>query len=209
MRRPFKQGDMDGFCGIYTLVNAIKYLAGLKFTEDDASGLFRELVRVVFKRNNRRRKNKSKSPVDFIWEGTSVHDISHMLRKTKHFLESKKLDLVWQKPLQGRRRPKKIDQYWKQLQTSFEGCCSQGRCVAIVDYNWQLDNSNRERGHWTCVTNMTEKTMILLDSCMKKGRRFSKLSRLRCTLGIPTNGKPYRLLAHNVSILRVIDTEPA
>lgn len=195
---------MVGLCGIYALVNTVKHLAGKNFTKTDASDLFKELIRSLYKRNNRRRKNKPKSPIEFIWEGTSVRDISLMLRTTKEFLKNNNnLDLVWKKPLQGRRRPKKIDQYWRQLQASFESYGGQGKCVAIVDYNWQCD-SNEKDGHWTCVTKVTKDTLILYDSYLKGGRTFSKLLKSRCTLGFPNVRKPNQLLAHNVSILRVI-----
>jgi hypothetical protein len=56
MRKPLQQGEMDGLCGIYALVNAIGRLAGQRLSEEDEIDLFKELIRSIYKRNNRKRK---------------------------------------------------------------------------------------------------------------------------------------------------------
>ena len=207
MRKPLRQGEMDGLCGIYALVNAIRHLAGRSLSKEDEDNLFKELVRGIYKRNNRRRKRKPKSPVEFIWDGTSARDISYMLKKTTEFLHSKNVQFYWKKPLQGSRRPNTVDQYWNRIREAFMAYGGHGSCIALVDYNWQSVNGNGEDGHWTCVTNVTGSTLILHDSSMDHGKKFVKLPKSRCTLGKPTSRRPYRLLAHNVSLLRVDKTE--
>ena len=207
MRKPLKQGEMDGLCGIYALVNAIRRLAGRRLSKEDEDNLFKELVRSIYRRHNRRRKKKPKSPVEFIWDGTSVRDISYMLKKTVEFLEDKNLQLYWKRPLQGRGRPNTLDEYWRRIQNAFHKYGGRGNCIAIVDYNWQSVDNNGEAGHWTCVTNVTKSNLILHDSSMDRGRKFSKLPKSRCTLGKPNSHRPYRLLAHNVSLLLVNDTK--
>ena len=206
MRKPLQQGEMDGLCGIYALVNAISSLAGQRLSEEDGTDLFKELIRSIYKRNNRKRKKKPKTPIEFIWDGTSTREISHMLKKTKKFLKDRNLNLDWKKPLQGRNRPNNVDQYWRRLQEAFNEYGGPGKCVAIVDYNWQINN-NEEDGHWTCVTNVTEKILFLHDSLIKRGIKCKKMYKSRCTLGNPTSGRPHRLFAHNVSLLRFSDAD--
>jgi hypothetical protein len=206
MRKPLQQGEMDGLCGIYALVNAIGRLAGKKLSGEDATDLFRELIRSVYKRNNRKRKNKPRTPIEFIWDGTSTREISYMLKISKKFLNDRAIELDWKKPLQGRCRPNNINQYWRRLQETFKEYGGEGKCVAIVDYNWQI-NHHEEDGHWTCVTNVTEKTSFLHDSFIKRGNKFKQMHKSRCTLGHPTSGRPHRLFAHNVFLLRFNNTD--
>jgi hypothetical protein len=201
MRKPLQQGEMDGLCGIYALVNAISRLAGQRLSEEDGTELFKELIRSIYKRNNRKRKKKPKTPVEFIWDGSSTQEISFMLKKSKEFLKDRNLHLDWKKPLQGSSRPNNVDQYWKRLQDAFKECGGQGKCVAIIDYNWQINN-NEEDGHWTCVTNVTDKILFLHDSLIRSGIKVKKMYKSRCTLGNPTSSRPHRLFAHNVSLLR-------
>jgi hypothetical protein len=201
MRKPLQQGEMDGLCGIYALVNAISRLAGQRLSEEDGTELFKELIRSIYKRNNRKRKKKPKTPVEFIWDGSSTREISFMLKKSKEFLKNRNLHLDWKKPLQGSSRPNNVDQYWKRLQDAFKECGGQGKCVAIIDYNWQINNTE-EDGHWTCVTNVTDKILFLHDSLIRSGKKVKKMHKSRCTLGNPTSSRPHRLFAHNVSLLR-------
>ena len=206
MVKPLQQGEMDGLCGIYALVNAIRRLAGQRLSEEDGTDLFKELIRSVYKRNNRKRKKKPQTPIEFIWDGTSTQEISYMLKKSKDFLKDRNLNLDWKKPLQGRNRPNNIDQYWRRLQEAFQEHGGQDKCAAIVDYNWQIDN-HEEDGHWTCVIKITENILFLHDSFKRRDIKFKKMYKSRCTLGTPTSSRPHRLFAHNVSLLRFNGTE--
>ena len=206
MRKVKHQGEMDGLCGIYALVNAITCLAGQKLSEKDGTDLFKELIRSIYKRNNRKRTKKPTTSIEFIWDGANTQDISYMLKETMKFLESKNLHLEWKKPLMGQSKPNNVDQYWKRLQEAFNDAGGQKKCVAIIDYNWQIDG-NKEDGHWTCVTKVTDNVLFLQDSVMRPGTKLKKIYRSRCTLGPPTSRRPYRLFPHNVSLLRFNDTE--
>jgi hypothetical protein len=206
MTKPLQQGQMDGLCGIYSLVNAISRLTKERLTEEDRIDLFKELIRSVYKRDNLKRKNKPKTPIEFIWDGTTNREISFLLKKSKEFLKEKNLNIDWKKPLQGKNKPNNIDQYWKQLQDIFKDYGGQDKCVAIIDYNWK--NNSEEEGHWTCVINVTEKFLSLYDSTfMKYGSNFKKMYKSRCTLGNSTSKRPYRLFSHNVYLLLFNDTE--
>jgi hypothetical protein len=45
-KKPWQQGHFDGFCGVYSLINAINYLQD-DFSEDESQKLFEYLVRTI------------------------------------------------------------------------------------------------------------------------------------------------------------------
>jgi len=189
---------MDGMCGIYAVMNGVSVLVQNRLSTSDLSDLFKELVSALYRRNHSRRPRKS-LPIEFIWEGTNVHEISLLLRTSKAFLALYDLELVWSRPLQGRSRPSTVGQYWARLKKCFDDC--EGRCVAILDYNF--DGDEGEEGHWTCVEKMTERTMRLLDSSLSIHSPRGVIRRSACTLGEKTPRRPYRLFPHNVYLVRL------
>jgi hypothetical protein len=202
MRNPLHQGKMDGLCGIYALVNGISVLVQNRLSTNDLSILFKDLVRTLYKRNHRR-KTKNGTPIEFIWEGTNVHDISLLLRTSRAFLAQRGLSLTWTRPLQGKWRPASLNQYWDRLRTCFLEC--DGRCVAIIDYNF--DGIDGEEGHWTCVEKVTDRTMKLLDSSLSIHSPRGVIRKGACTLGEKTAKRPHRLFAHNVYLVQISSVE--
>lgn len=198
MRNPLHQGRMDGLCGIYALVNGISVLVQNRLSTGDLSELFKELVRALYRRNHRR-KPRNGTPIEFIWEGTNVHDISLLLRTSRSFLANRGLTLTWSRPLQGAGRPATLNQYWDRLKSSFDEC--ENRCVAIIDYNF--DGIDGEEGHWTCVEKVTARTMKLLDSSLSIHSPRGVIRKASCTLGEKTAKRPYRLFGHNVYLVQI------
>lgn len=202
MRLAFRQGEMDGLCGLYALVNAIALLAHHRLSANDISELFRELIRALYRRNVRKR-SKDSTPLEFIWDGTSVRDISLLMETSRAFLVERGLDLTWSRPLQGKRKPTSLQQYWDRLRSAFDECS--GRCVAIIDYNF--DGEDSEVGHWTCVVKVTDKAMKLSDSSLSLHCRKGLMRKSRCTIGTRTVRRPYTLFAHNVYLLQITPNE--
>ncbi|MGQ9858435.1 MAG: hypothetical protein ACUVS3_07065 [Thermodesulfobacteriota bacterium] len=201
MRAPLRQGDLDGLCGLYALVNAATYLslkAGRPLGRNDRLELFQRMVLKLFhsmeRRRIRRRDPESACPsIAFLWQGTSIKDLPPMLDELREFL-SKRLGLmIWRsQPLLGNRRPESLEQFWSRLKECLDA--SEGRAVAIVGYGWR--SNGVEEGHWTCVQSMTERVMLRLDSVGGK-----ILRRSRVTIGQPTRRHPYRLAPHDVYLL--------
>jgi len=189
---------MDGMCGVYAVMNGVSVLVQNRISTQDLADLFKDLVRALYRRNHGRGPGGS-TPVDFIWEGTNVHDISLLLRTSKAFLSRRDLDLVWSRPLQGKARPATVSQYWERLRACFEEY--EGRCVVILDYNF--DGAYGEEGHWTCVEKMTQRTMRILDSSLSIHNPKGLIRRGSCTLGNKTARRPYRLFPHNVYLVRI------
>jgi len=198
MRNPLHQGRMDGLCGIYALVNGISVLVQNRLSTSDLSDLFKDLVRALYRRNHRK-KPRNGTPIEFIWEGTNVHDISLLLRTSRAFLSHHGMTLTWSRPLQGTWRPATLNQYWERMRTCFDEC--DDRCVAIIDYNF--DGVDGEEGHWTCVEKVTARTMKLLDSSLSIHSPRGVIRKGSCTLSEKTLKRPYRLFAHNVYLVQI------
>ena len=193
---------MDGLCGIYALVNGISVLVQNRLSTTDLSDLFKDLVRALYKRNHRK-SPRNGTPIEFIWEGTNVHDISLLLRTSRSFLAHQGLTLAWSRPLQGAGRPATLNQYWDRMKNSFDEC--ENRCVAIIDYNF--DGVDGEEGHWTCVEKVTARTMKLLDSSLSIHSPRGVIRKGLCTLGEKTAKRPYRLFGHNVYLVQIRSEE--
>ncbi len=193
---------MDGLCGIYALVNGISVLVQNRLSTTDLSDLFKDLVRALYRRNHRK-KTRNGTPIEFIWEGTNVHDISLLLRTSRAFLARHGLTLTWSRPLQGAGRPATLNQYWDRLKSRFDEC--ENRCVAIIDYNF--DGVDGEEGHWTCVERQTARTMKLLDSSLSIHSPRGVIRKGLCTLSEKTPKRPYQLFGHNVYLVQIRPVE--
>jgi hypothetical protein len=196
-----KQGDLDGLCGLYALVNAAVYLtpkSGRHLSRRDRLELFKALAIRLFshldRRGQRRKDNGAGSPpIGFLWAGTSIKELPPMLDELQRFVEEKTgAKIVRSQPLLRNYRPETLDQYWVRLKECLE--MESGRSVAIVGYNWKTDG--REEGHWTCVRAMTERQMVRVDSIGGK-----ILRRSRMTMRPPTRTRPYRVALHDVYLL--------
>jgi hypothetical protein len=72
MRLPKSQGDEDGFCGLYSILNSFAYLFP-KLGENQQGELFKRIASAV-------------APwPDIIWNGTSTDDIWKMLHVAAGF----------------------------------------------------------------------------------------------------------------------------
>ena len=190
MKKPLRQGEMDGLCGIYSVLNSVRYLLGSKFSQEDENILFSKLIS-NFYRNSERQPN----PVEFVYKGITSRELSYLLTITRNFLKKKEINLFWSKPLQKSNRPKTIDQFWIKIN---ESLIKYEKSILIMDYNWMVDK--KESGHWTCATSVTDKTIVLYDSS-SDGKNIIRLTKSKCALEKPTKDKPHFLVSHNVTLL--------
>ncbi len=201
MGTPLRQGDLDGLCGLYALINAADYLtirAGKRLSHADRLELFKGLATTLFERLNgqqdkRKNHNGKSPPISFLWAGTSIKELPPMLIEIQRFLgERLGVRVARSQPLVGNHRPETLDQYWGRLQR----CLTRrdGQAIAIVGYNWRTPRG--EEGHWTCVRGVTDRQMIRLDSLGGKVLRRSRL-----TMKPPSQARPYRVAPHDLYLL--------
>src|SRR5260221_5483830 len=108
---PLQQGDLDGLCGAYALVNAVTRLLHTKgFHRDDANRLFQRLCRTLHRRQRMPQA---------VWRGTHIDDIDSMLRTVRRLLRKNfAITLGVAHPVDDR-TPRKEDKFFRLLSHAF------------------------------------------------------------------------------------------
>ena len=179
---PLQQGDLDGLCGAYALVNAVTRLLHTKgFDRDHANRLFQRLCRTLHRRQRMPQA---------VWRGTHIDDIDGMLRTVRRFVrENFAATLVVSHPF-DHGVPRKKDKFFRVLSKSFNSVGE--RRVAVIG----LD---RPGFHWTIATEVTARSFRLYDSGRSKRLRYGD-----CTLGKTMRGRQ-TIVAQETRILSVED----
>src|SRR3954451_18842208 len=153
--RPYRQGRLDGLCGTYALVNALRLLCP-RLDEDACEAAFCALIRA--------RARQAASPLAVISGGLSRSELLQLIGPWQRFaakefgvtLTVSRLK-VPEPTLRG---------IWRSLCRALDG-----QSVAIVG----LDGIER---HWTVAYAATERTLRVADSCGLK-----VIFRSQCTVG--------------------------
>jgi hypothetical protein len=153
---PYRQGRLDGLCGVYALINALRLLCP-RLDEDACEAAFCALIRA--------RARQTTSPVAVISGGLSRRELLRLIGPWQRFaakefgvtLTVNRLK-VSQPTLRG---------LWRSLCRALDG----KRSVAIIG----LDGIER---HWTVAYAATKRTLRVADSC---GLRT--IFRSQCTVG--------------------------
>ena len=171
--RPYQQGRLDGLCGLYALINALRLLCP-RLDEDACERVFCALIRA--------RARQTASPLAVISHGLSRRELVQLIDPWRRFVRKElgiKLTVerlkVSEPTLPG---------LWQGLCEALDG----GQSVAIVG----LDGAAR---HWTVAYAATERTLRVADSC---GLRM--IFRSRCTMG--RTSLRYRLRPSEVLVVR-------
>src|SRR5262249_1949827 len=102
--KPFRQGDFDGLCGLYAIVNAIRLAAdpSTRISDTLAEQLFTYLIH-----NTSRRISLARA----VTEGITTPELSWLLKKASRFLRRHRtIGLICQRLSIGRRKPS-FDQF--------------------------------------------------------------------------------------------------
>jgi hypothetical protein len=153
--RAYRQGDLDGLCGVYAIVNALRYV--LQMRDEQCRTLFGKLIKAL--------------------EQDCVHLYKPLLQGM-YFSQLKRLVVVagqgsiqgWKLPFQAYPLRRKQDQrtlprLWAALDEEVRSTC-----VAIIGITGATD-------HWCVVYRVTPKTLWLLDS-----DGWTYMRRSRCTV---------------------------
>lgn len=136
--RPYKQGALDGFCGLYALVNAVHYLCG-PLSEASATALFYQLIHSI---------ERHHPLVERIYRGTSINEVGELLAR----------EIVTSYPIHRRRpfrssRRVTLDEYWEEVQQF----ASHRDAIVLTAIGGHHD-------HWTLFQRATDRTLITYDS---------------------------------------------
>jgi len=137
-----RQGTLDGLCGVYCVVNAVSRISLL--TTESRARLFKRLVRVL---------NTEKRFANYLLNGTSDTQLKRLLKEARSWLKKEQgVDMIitplfWPKSRIG------IENYLRRIQQFIQTDIG----VVIVG----LEGIHQ---HWTCISDVTPKTIRLLDS---------------------------------------------
>jgi hypothetical protein len=153
--RPYRQGDLDGLCGVYCTINAIR-LAILPHQRLDTRAcerLFDRLIRELAGRDRLRRS---------IAGGLSRKDVAHLLARAARWLDPQYgLRLIVERPPRiGRRLAGLLAQLRLADHLTKAG-------VAIVSTH----------NHWTVVRGLVDQRLIVFDSHGRRSIRLAEIAK--------------------------------
>lgn len=136
-KKPWQQGHFDGYCGIYSLINAIDHLHH-DFSEDDCQKLFSHLIR------------NSESIDQVVLDGLDFEPLCNIAESIPAFLKGRS-KVRFTRPFIG--EPIEcVREYFDAIQGALTP-----RCVAIIGLGEPWD-------HWTVVTEVGKRSVRFCDS---------------------------------------------
>lgn len=169
---PFSQGDLDGLCSIYALINAVRVLFP-KLEPAAAHDLFRHLVRCLEDRP---------LPLGTVCDGLGERELQQLARECRDYVADE-FGCVFHTGHLPIERRISVQSIWTGLQRELDGSSA-----AIIGL------AGREQ-HWTVGYAATGRTVRLVDSS-----DMSLLVRARCTVNT-TIGR-YQLDPAAIIVLR-------
>lgn len=163
--KPFRQGELDGLCGIYSALNATNLSSGHHIKKEIFEIIFQECLLAL----------GSKHPVeDIIVYGVNLHGMCRLLRDVIPL----HCPLKYRRPFY-RTAQKPLTDYWRALRLFLDG--TPGRAVITA-------LETKDFGHWTVIGSISKRRLNLFDSTGMK-----TINRSRCTTGRTTKVRTTRL----------------
>src|SRR5215203_5924913 len=153
--KPYRQGRLDGLCGLYALINALRLLCP-RLDEDACERAFCALLRAL--------ERQGCSLLNVIHRGLTRRELFQLIGPWQRFT-ARELGVVLAVSRLTVPEPS-LRGVWRSLDRALDG-----KRVAIVG----LDGAER---HWTVAYAGTERTLRVADSC---GLRV--IYRAQCTVG--------------------------
>ena len=112
--RPYNQGDLDGLCGFYSVINAVKHITK-RMTFEDWQFIFLKMLKLQLKRQK---------SANFIIYGISDEKITKLLQYTQKL----KFRIYYSRPFK-RLNHLDIEEFWLYLEEFLKG--NQNRCIIL------------------------------------------------------------------------------
>ena len=139
---PFQQGGLDSLCGLYSIINAERFIN--HSSDEEAQRLFDDLVHFLS-----RRKLLSKLLI-----GGIIH--TEMLLLLDKVVGKQRISNV-QIPWRGVPNPD-LTTFWKSMQGFLDGTPGRAIILGLQGYH----------DHWTVIENITNRSILLYDSALIK-----------------------------------------
>ncbi len=154
-KRAFRQGDLDGLCGVYAVVNALRHV--LRLRDERCQKLFEKLIKALEQDCGHLHRH-------LLW-GMSFRQLRRLVAAVSSCrLEGQKLTFVARR-LRLKREQRNLPYLWAALNEEVGPTC-----VAIVRIAGITN-------HWCVVARVTPRSFQLLDSSGQ-----TRIFRSRCTL---------------------------
>lgn len=154
--RPFRQGELDGLCGVYAVINATRLLCP-EIDHADVAALFQTLIRALSRRRIRL--------TDAVALGLNIRTVRALALVACEYINGELgIRMKTRRPHKPRHACR-MHRFWRTLQAEL----GKGN-VVIVGLSGHL-------AHWTVAYRITDKSVRLADSDGLK-----VLLRSRCTL---------------------------
>jgi len=139
---PFQQGGLDSLCGLYSIVNAERYIN--HSSNEETQQLFDDLIYYLS-----RRGLLSKFLI-----GGIIH--TEMLVILKKVVGKKRISNV-EIPWRGVQNPD-LTKFWKSMQDFLDGTSGRAIILGLQGYH----------DHWTVIESITNRSILLYDSALIK-----------------------------------------
>lgn len=139
---PFQQGGLDSLCGLYSIINAERFIN--RSTDEESQTLFNDLIHYLS-----RRKLLGKFLIDGI-----IH--TEMLVILRKVIGKKRISNV-RIPFRGVPNPD-LTTFWKSMQSFLDGTPGRSIILGLQGYH----------DHWTVIERITNRSILLYDSALIK-----------------------------------------
>ena len=158
LRRAYRQGDLDGLCGVYSVINAVRAICH-EVDDDAAAWLFDTLIQAMPK--------AGADPSTAVANGIGRAEVACLINEAISYVrEEYDIELVARRLPKELRRTTDLEQLWQALATAVSPTC-----VAV------LGLAGRQ-SHWTVAVQISAQQIRLFDS-----GTMGVLRRSRCTVG--------------------------
>lgn len=139
---PFQQGGLDSLCGLYSVVNAERFIN--HSSDEETQRLFNDLIYYL----SRRRL------LSEFFIGGITH--TEMLGVLKKVVGKKRVSNV-QIPWRGLQNPD-LTAFWRSMQNFLDGTPARAIILGLQGYH----------DHWTVIESITDRSILLYDSALIK-----------------------------------------
>lgn len=176
------QGNLDGLCGVYAVVNSVRNLSPTRFTRVEEKELFCQLIAKLGEEGRLE---------DALCHGMKVRLLGRLIDAAIEFLETNRKYRLSRELAFGQ-APEGLQDFWDKISTHLD---DHGSGSVILGLGGKCD-------HWTCVDKASETALTLIDS---DGIR--RLQRKRCTISAAQRTRHHELWPTQTYLLRA-DTFP-
>jgi hypothetical protein len=139
---PFQQGGLDSLCGLYSIVNAERFVNSS--SDEEAQQLFDDIIHFL---------SRKRLLADLLIGGI-IH--TQMLLILKRVVGKKRISKV-EVPWRGVQNPD-LTTFWKYMQWFLDGTPGRAIILGIQGYH----------DHWTVIESITNRSILLYDSALIK-----------------------------------------